>query len=98
MKILSLTLAVTLISAPLYAGPIERACNSSTRNAPRATCSCIQQVADAKLTRTDQRMAAKFFKKPQLAQDTRQSDSPSKERFWLRYKAFGQSAAQQCNA
>jgi len=98
MKILSLTLAVTLITAPLYAGAIERACNSSARSAPRATCSCIQQVANAKLTRTDQRMAAKFFKKPQLAQDTRQSDSPSKERFWLRYKAFGQSAAQQCSA
>ena len=89
--------AATVIAAPLYAGTIERACNKSPRNATRATCSCIQKVADVKLSRGDQKQAAKFFVDPQLAQDTRQSDNPTKERFWLRYKAFGQLATQYCS-
>lgn len=91
-------LIATPLTAPsLYAGTIERAClKSSRKGVTRASCLCIQQVADAKLTRSDQKQAAKFFKDPQLAQDTRQSSNPSKERFWLRYKEFGQVAAEHC--
>lgn len=97
MKTILMTCAAVFIAAPLYAGTIERACNKSPRNASRTTCSCIQQVADVQLSRGDQKQAAKFFSDPQLAQDTRQSDNPSKERFWLRYKAFGLNAAEQCS-
>lgn len=96
MKTILMTCAALCTAAPLYAGTIERACNSSPRNASRATCSCIQHVADVQLSGRDQKQAAKFFADPQLAQDTRQSDNPAKERFWLRYKAFGLSAAKQC--
>jgi hypothetical protein len=97
MKTILIACAATLIAAPLYAGAIERACIKSPRQAAnRATCSCIQHVADIKLTRADQKQAAKFFAEPQLAQDTRQSSNPSTERFWLRYKAFGYTAAEQC--
>ncbi len=97
MKSLLLTSATLLISTPLYAGAIENACNRSPRGATAATCSCIQKVADINLSGTDQKQAAKFFQNPQLAQDTRQSDNAAKERFWLRYKAFGLSAAEQCS-
>jgi hypothetical protein len=55
-------------------------------------------VADIQLSGSDQRQAAKFFQDPQLAQDTRQSGNAAKERFWLRYKAFGLSAAEQCGS
>lgn len=96
MKTILMTCAALCTAAPLYAGTIERACNSSPRNASRTTCSCIQQVADVRLSNQDQKQAAKFFANPQLAQDTRQSDNAAKERFWLRYKAFGLSAAEQC--
>ena len=99
MKIILLTCATALFAAPVYAGAIERACLKSQRQAAtRTTCSCIQNVADTRLSKSDQSLAAKFFNNPQLAQDTRQSDNPSKERFWLRYKAWGNSAAQQCSA
>lgn len=98
MKTVLMASAVIFISAPSYAGSIEHACNKSPRNATAATCSCIQKVADVKLSRGDQKQAAKFFSDPQLAQDTRQSDNPSKERFWLRYKAFGLTAAEHCSA
>jgi hypothetical protein len=88
---------VALAATPLYAGSIEQACNNSQRNAEPSICSCIQKVADIKLSRRDQKQAAKFFTDPQLAQDTRQSDNPSKEQFWLRYKAFGVLAAENCS-
>jgi hypothetical protein len=54
-------------------------------------------VADVKLSSLDQTMAAKFFKDPQRAQDTRQSDKRSAEAFWLRYKEFGYLAAKHCS-
>ncbi len=98
MKLVLMALAAVFIAAPSYAGSIEQACNSSPRNAAPATCLCIQKVADIKLTRGDQKQAAKFFSDPQLAQDIRQSDNPSNERFWLRYKEFGSLAAQHCSA
>ena len=97
MRTLLLACAVTLAAAPVFAGSIEQACNNSPRNAEPSTCSCIQKVADIKLSRGDQKQAAKFFADPQLAQDTRQSDNPSKERFWLRYKAFGVLASEHCS-
>lgn len=89
-------LAVLVLATPLQAGKIERACNASDRSASRAVCSCIQQVADVALTRADQKLAAKFFADPQLAQDTRQSDNARHESFWERYKAFGSRAAEVC--
>lgn len=93
-------IAATAAAAVPYsasAGAIERACNSSDRKAAnRSLCGCIQQVADLTLSNTDQRKAAAFFKDPQKAQDTRQSDNRSNEAFWKRYKAFGTSASRYC--
>ncbi|WP_284375280.1 hypothetical protein [Amylibacter marinus] len=94
--IIGLSLALGTSSVPLYAGKIQSACLKSDRRVDRATCSCIQQVANAKLSNSDQSLAAKFFKNPQLAQDTRQSDVRSKERFWKRYKEFGELAQMHC--
>lgn len=96
MKTLTPALAVLMLAAPVHAGKIERACNNSDRNATRAVCSCIQDVADKKLSRSEQKMAARFFKDPQLAQDTRQSDDARLEKFWKRYKLWGQTAAKIC--
>lgn len=85
------------MAAPAFAGPIDRACMTSPRkDKNRSLCSCIQRVANQTLSRADQRTAAKFFKKPELAQETRQSSNPAKERFWLRYKDFGATAAAVC--
>lgn len=101
MKIITGILAVALTAVPMTmttAGTIERACIKMDRKAAtRSTCSCIQKVANRNLSRKDQKMAAKFFNDPHLAQETRQSDNSSKERFWLRYKAWGEKANQQCS-
>ncbi len=97
MKIRLITPAILLMCAPLNAATIEKACNGSNRTASNETCSCIQKVANVTLSNRDQKQAAKFFKNPQLAQDTRQSDNPSKERFWLRYKEFGLLAEENCS-
>lgn len=76
---------------------IRKACLKADRpNASRALCGCIQSVADQSLNRRDQRMAATFFKDPHKAQVIRQSDRPSHEAFWQRYKAFGAQAEETC--
>lgn len=90
--------SIFMASAVHAVGLIENACLSSERSVSRSTCSCIQQVANNKLNRSDQKIAAKFFKNPNLAQETRQSGNRSKEKFWLRYKDWGQTAAQTCSS
>lgn len=78
-------------------GPISRACMAAGRKqASRARCGCVQAVANQSLTSSDQRRGAKFFDDPHRAQETRQSDNPASEAFWLRWKAFGQTAGRLC--
>ncbi|WP_341213522.1 arginine transporter [uncultured Limimaricola sp.] len=76
-------------------GAISRACEASGRPGANASlCSCVQGAADATLSGSEQRRAAKFFKDPQKAQDTRQGDGTSA--FWNRYKAFADRAEAIC--
>ncbi|SIN81404.1 hypothetical protein [Vannielia litorea] len=89
--------AATAFTTPAQAKVLERACNSSDRGASRSLCSCIQRVADFELSRTEQKKGAKFFKNPQLAQDTRQSDRSDNAVFWQKWKKFGDSAARSCS-
>ena len=78
-------------------GDISKACLEADRRAASPElCSCVQQVANQSLSNGDQARAAVFFSEPQLAQETRQSDNSSDERFWLRYRAFTDLAAQIC--
>lgn len=79
------------------AGPIERACLQSDRDAAnRQVCRCIQRVANAVLESGDQRRAASFFKDPDRAQDVRMSQSRRDDAFWDRYKTFGEQATMAC--
>ena len=83
----------------VVSGDISSACMAADRrDASPALCSCIQQVANQSLSGGDQARAATFFANPQLAQDTRQSDSFRDERFWDRYRAFTDLAEQVCVA
>jgi hypothetical protein len=78
-------------------GIIERACRSSGRSAATPQmCRCIESVARDSLTRSDRKKAAKFFRDPHMAQEVRQSDRRSDERFWKRYRAFGERAQMTC--
>ena len=94
-------LAVPLLSVMLsaaHAGPIERACLRSDRDAAnRALCSCIQQAADMTLRSGDQRKAAVFFRDPDRAHETWMSKRASDDAFWERYKQFGATAEAYCS-
>lgn len=103
MKRMTLAALVAALAVPVAAptpaeaNSIMRACMASKRpGATRQMCGCIQQVADVKLSRSDQRLAARFFSDPHRAQEIRQSDRRSHEVFWLRYKAFGATAESSC--
>ncbi|MBE3639397.1 hypothetical protein [Mangrovicoccus algicola] len=93
--LIAATLVLTATTA--MAARIEKACLRSERTAASAPlCTCIQRVADQTLTRSDQRMAAKFFRDPQMAQDIRQSDNDRHSDFWRRYRTFGTTAQRVC--
>ncbi|MCP3972138.1 MAG: hypothetical protein GY717_17800 [Rhodobacteraceae bacterium] len=98
MRVFAIAAVLTLAAgAAVEAGTIERACLKSDRTAAnRALCGCIQDVADFTLSGTEQRLAAKFFKDPHMAQEIRQSDRQSHEVFWKKYKTFGRTAETYC--
>ena len=91
-------LSLTLMLSAAQAGPIERACLRSDRDAAnRQICSCIQQVADMTLRDGDQRRAAAFFADPDRAHETWMSKRSSDDAFWERYKNFGATAEAYCS-
>ena len=93
----SVAAMLPLMTTTAAAGPIERACLGSDRQAAnRALCGCIQQVADMTLQGGDQRRAAAFFKDPEKANATWLSQSAADDAFWDRYKNFGTTAAANC--
>lgn len=97
MRALVLTVALCATVSPVYAGPVERACNGSDRSAAtRSMCNCIGQVADRMLSGADQRRGAKFFRNPDKAQDVRLNDSAAMDAFWERWTAFGAAAEAAC--
>lgn len=104
VAVLALSLApVATASFPISqaqaASTIERACVKSDRKAAtKPLCGCIQDVADMMLSRSEQKVAAKFFDDPHRAQEIRQSDRRSDEKFWLRYKEFGKTARTFCTS
>ncbi|NRB05129.1 MAG: arginine transporter [Rhodobacteraceae bacterium] len=89
--------AVPQQSLPFATGPIQQACQQAGRkSASRVRCGCVQAVANRSLSSSDQRRGAGFFSDPQKAQDVRQSDLGSNERFWDRWVEFGTQARQIC--
>ena len=89
--------AATLAPAMAEARIIENACIQSDRaQGNRGLCNCIQRAADATLTRTDQRRAARFFRDPDQAQVVRMSKTRADNDFWTRYRSFGDLAEQYC--
>lgn len=94
-----LSLAFVICASAAQAELIERACISSERSGGnRSLCGCIQDAADMTLTGSDQQLAARFFSKPDLAQQIRQSDARKHEIFWQRYRAFGETAEAFCRS
>lgn len=85
------------LAAPVDARAIEQACMRSERVGNNTqVCACIQRIADQLLTARDQRLAARFFRDPHLAQETRTSDRADDKRFWAVYTQFGALAEQSC--
>ena len=102
MTTIALCAALAAAAAPTppaqaASGEISRACRISDR--PAATprlCRCIQRVANETLNRSERRKAARFFSDPHRAQEIKMSNRGSDERFWKRYKAFGELAQAIC--
>jgi hypothetical protein len=93
------SLMASFMASAALAGPIERACNKSDRDAAnRSVCDCIQQAADSTLSNRDQRRAAGFFKNPEKAHRVWMSKTKGDDAFWDRYKAFGAQAETLCGA
>jgi len=103
MRTFILCAALAITSVPMApttadAGIITRACLKADRKAAsRRLCGCIQSAANKTLTKSDQRLASKFFKDPHKAQEIRQSDRASHEVFWKKYKKFGSTAEAYCS-
>ncbi|WP_037311931.1 hypothetical protein [Ruegeria halocynthiae] len=98
--LIALCATSTLAMAPQVAeaAAIKRACLASDRTAAtRARCSCIQQVANQALTRSDQKTVAKWFKDPHQAQVLKMSQTERDDALWDRYRNFGQLAQAVCN-
>lgn len=87
-----------LSTGAAQAGAIQNACLSSRGGADRVLCACIQAAANRTLSNRDQRLAASFFEDPHRAQEIRQSDRRAHERFWDRYRAFGETAEAFCES
>jgi hypothetical protein len=97
ISVLRAAVAVVLFPVVAFAGPVERACNKSDRDAAnRQVCACIGQVADNTLNGGDQRRAAKLFNDPDRAHATWISQTSNDDAFWDRYKAFGEQAEAYC--
>ncbi len=78
-------------------GPIHTAClRSDQRAANSALCGCVQASANVILSRNEQARAVAFFRDPNLAQVTRQSDRAGDERFWQKYRQFVETAERSC--
>lgn len=96
-SVLRAAIAVMLFPAVAFAGPVERACNKSDRDAANGqVCACIQKVADITLNGADQRRAAKLMNDPERANATWISQTAADDAFWNRYKAFGEQAEAYC--
>ncbi|MFD1795829.1 hypothetical protein FQV27_03340 [Paracoccus aurantiacus] len=96
-RIVIATAAIFLTTPLAMAGPVDNACIRSERGAgQQALCRCVQQVADQTLSRSDQRLAASFFRDPHRAQVVRMSKRDSDNAFWSRYKRFAGAAEAYC--
>ncbi|KPN63683.1 hypothetical protein SAMN04488527_11370 [Aliiroseovarius crassostreae] len=87
----------SIAPTPATAGGIQKACMSADRSAAsRNLCGCIEDVAGAMLSRSEQSRVVKFFKDPHKSQVLRQSDRRTDEKFWQKYKQFGQAVNTYC--
>lgn len=103
MRFLIVAVGLAIAAGPFAAAPamaagqVESAClKADRRAASRELCGCIQKVAKAMFSRSEQKRIAKFFADPHLTQELRQSNRRSDERFWEKYKQFGDAANTYC--
>lgn len=78
-------------------GDISRACLIADRSAATPTlCECVQRVANSELSSRDRTRVASFMADPEIANETKISDTNANDAFWDRYRAFTRSARRQC--
>ena len=97
MKHLLIGAVLGFLALPAHAGMIQNACLTAERRGDPGLCACIQAAADRTLSKSDQKLAASFFRDPDRAQEIRRSDRRAHEVFWERYRAFGEVAEAFCS-
>lgn len=96
--IFSLMMPLVFQAPPASANVIERACRQLDRSsATPARCACVGKVASQKLSASERRKVAVWFRDPHKAQEVRQSDRRRDEKLWARYRAFGDAASRTCS-
>ncbi|MEL6643199.1 MAG: hypothetical protein AAFQ79_04630 [Pseudomonadota bacterium] len=90
--------AVSLAPLTAHAVSIQQACLIAGRTTDPKVCACIQAAANRTLSTRDQRLAVTFFSDPDRAQEVRRSDRRRDERFWERYRSFGETAETFCRS
>lgn len=90
--------AVSLAPMTAHAVSIQQACLVAGRTTDPKVCACIQAAANRTLSARDQRLAVTFFSDPERAQEVRLSDRRRDERFWERYRSFGETAETFCRS
>ena len=98
MRYAAIAIIAGLLPVVAAGQSIQQACLAAGRTTDPVVCACIQAAANRTLTARDQKRAASFFADPSLAQDIRRSDRRRHERFWERYRSFGETAETYCDS
>ena len=85
------------ISKIADAGEIERACHAATEaTSSQDLCTCIQDVAEQRLSAREQKVIAGWLIDPDKAMTIRTSKRRHDVQLWSRYREFGSIAQDLC--
>lgn len=89
-------LALSLSSSASAGTTISGACMQTGGAQAPGLCSCIQTVADAILSPSEQARGAKIILDPHMSQEIRASARGGDTAFWEKWQVFGATAADYC--
>ena len=90
--------SILLFAGAANAGAVERACMKSGKQAANSSlCKCIDASARTTLSMSDQNLAGRLIRRPELVERIKDSDRPTNEKFWKEYMEFIKVAESRCS-